>query len=262
MELARATEPGRAWSIAFGDLDLTAVDRDLYRFFQYPAHTELTLPLASSHPSVVVAPLDAAGGHVAQARVAFAAQMFNPDKPGVFVRKATDEIAAALAVDPTNADALDYRPYSDANEQLRRVEAAARAHPQDAKTLHLLGNMLGRVPGRTAEREEAYRRTLAITPKDAWALNSLAWLLLDTGRAPAALPYAVRAHKRAPWAPDILDTYARAFFDAGSCARAGTPPACRRRVSGPRRRAGRIATAMKQRLATYEQKCGPVGTAP
>jgi len=50
-----------------------------------------------------------------------------------------------------------------------------------------------------------YKRVLEIDPENIAALNNLAWILTEQGN-PQALEYAERAHRLAPYNPNVLDT--------------------------------------------------------
>jgi Flp pilus assembly protein TadD len=122
----------------------------------------------------------------------------------------------AVAADPTNAEALDLEDPSSP-DRLERVRRAAAAHPDDPRIFRLLGHLLNDTHADSAEREKVNRQAVKLDPSDPTALNNLAWFLVEARRPTEALPFALRAVKRAPQSAAIIDTYAMALFYAGRC---------------------------------------------
>jgi predicted Zn-dependent protease len=102
-------------------------------------------------------------------------------------------------------------------ERLDRVRRAAQAHPDDPRIFRLLGSLLNATRADPAEREKANRRAVTLDPLDPISSNNLAWFLLEQRRPMEALPFALRAVKRAPDDANVVDTYAMALFYAGRC---------------------------------------------
>jgi Flp pilus assembly protein TadD len=92
-----------------------------------------------------------------------------------------------------------------------------------------------------------------LNPDSAHAQNDLAWLLVTSGRAREARPFADRALDLAPWEPGIVDTLAAVAMGIGQCKAA---------VQLERRAADLVPVSANEksvfgnRLAEYESKCG------
>ena len=106
------------------------------------------------------------------------------------------------------------------NEEAANLYRRLRvAHPDSPRVLVNLGNAEA-ARGRRAEAEAAYRAALVLAPRDANALNNLAWLLLT---APARLEEAEALATRAAEVPEAeraqaLDTLGRIRLAQGRCA--------------------------------------------
>ena len=81
-----------------------------------------------------------------------------------------------------------------------------KSHPFDVTFLMHIGNA-AMLKGRNVDAEQAYRKVLAVDAKNMFALNNLAWLLLQSGK-PEAVKFAASAVELAPENAAILDTYA------------------------------------------------------
>jgi predicted Zn-dependent protease len=100
---------------------------------------------------------------------------------------------------------------------LRQLERGISQEPGNAEYLALYGGLLYE-KGRLSEAESVLRAALAHDPKNATALNNLAWLYA-TGPSPFrnprdALELALKAVALSP-TPDFLDTLAEAFYING-----------------------------------------------
>jgi len=103
--------------------------------------------------------------------------------------------------------------------ELQRVTRELRRFPENADLHRRLGDLSYEI-GALRTAMHAYEDALRINPKDATALNNLAWLLAtseDTAlRNPeAALELAMRAAALNP-APHVLDTLAESYFVNGN----------------------------------------------
>jgi len=89
------------------------------------------------------------------------------------------------------------------------VSSWTREHPQDIAFLHYLAESAFQA-GNGAEAARRYEQILAAAPKNAGALNNLAWLMLQNKQA-GAVAMAERAAAEAPDQADVLDTLAQAY---------------------------------------------------
>jgi cellulose synthase operon protein C len=93
-----------------------------------------------------------------------------------------------------------------------------RRHPNDAAFAFVRGDQ-ALAQQNWAAAEQRFRSVLTQKPKDALALNNLAWLLMKQ-KKPGALPIAQQANELYPDRPSILDTLASALSEAGQHAKA------------------------------------------
>ncbi len=219
IELAKGTDPAKAWRIAFPGFDAEAAERELHNYSKRGDYQEFMLPLHSHSVTPVSATMSPADTHVARARILFTAAGFvKTSDRKTRLAEARAEIATALALDATNAEALELDSASPVVERLERVRRAAQAHPDDPRIVRLLGSLLLNHPGAdAAERERVNRRAVELDPLDPYGLNNLAWFFVRQKRPMDALPFALRAVKRAPQDAGVIDTYAMALFYAGRC---------------------------------------------
>lgn len=77
-------------------------------------------------------------------------------------------------------------------------------HPQDPTLIEVRAEQAQQQKDYGAA-VSGYKRVLEINPDNIAALNNLAWVLTEQGK-PEALEYAERAHRLAPFNPNILDT--------------------------------------------------------
>ncbi len=153
-------------------------------------------------------------------------------------------------------------------EAIREFGAAARIMP-DWGPAHLeLGNALA-ARGRRAEAISHYRRAVKLMPKNAAAVNSLAWQLstspeprLRNGRE--ALGLAERACRMTGYSdPSALDTLAAAYAETGRFEDAVGTIGRALRVAKP---GTAIARTIRERLEVYRRgrpfREGPDGAAP
>lgn len=122
---------------------------------------------------------------------------------------------------------------------------------------HLARTLYELDPGST-ERPRAIERAFELLPKDAWLLNQVAQLRSRQGDMQAARTHALEAVRTSPHDPTYLDTYATAEAALGNCAEALR--AQRRAVEElPDKAPPAFAAAVRERLASYEARCGSKG---
>jgi len=261
--LVEGQDAKEAFATAFPDFDVQAAERALHEYSQHPSHTEVSVPLRPTKATFqegLVAPADL---HVLRARLDNASWVFGPRTitEAQLKEQGREQIAKALALDPTNVAALVIDDWSPLPERLSRARAATAAHPDDARVWELLGDLLNKSKPGTPEGENAYRKLVELAPNNPDALTALAWALLDKGKVNAALPLAMRAMKRAPRLPNVLETYAAVMFGLGNCTTA---------TSAQQRAVDRLTPAKRtefpgfqKRLTEYQAACakrGPRGT--
>jgi Flp pilus assembly protein TadD len=254
-ELARGTDPWRAWDLAFPAFDVEAADRELYRYSQHGAYVERTFPARKHGRGFTARPLPAAEGHACRALVAFTAAVSNPARAEDLLAEGRTETLAARTLDPDDVDGLMLSFAGDPLDAATRARRALAAHPEDPRA-HLLLSFAAGYAKDSPAAVAAARQAVELAPGNADALNNLAWLLIEAGRVPAALGYAMRAAKRAPWDANVLDTLARALFLSGACERA---LALQRQVTDAPANGAAADTDFRKRLAEYTAKCGNAG---
>lgn len=127
-------------------------------------------------------------------------------------RKAFDAAAAAYrkatqTAEPGAAPARLHRALQLArkdSEAAQFAEEWIRKQPADTSFVFYLGDQ-ALVAGRFEQAEQRYRQVLARQPEQAMALNNLAWVLMQQGKA-GAVEAARRAASHAPANPAIRDT--------------------------------------------------------
>jgi tetratricopeptide (TPR) repeat protein len=212
-DLSRGVPAAQAFAAAFPGFDPAAADKEIFEYSKHGSFTEMAAPLVETAYEVTARDLTPADQHVMAAHVA--RMRIANSKPGddpTF----KSEIESALALEPTNADAVVEQTWLPAAQRVPAVRAATAAHPRDERLWKLLGDLLRGPFGKVPEREEAYRKAIALAPKDPSTLTQLAWLLID-GKSAEALGLAKRAVQLAPADPDVLHTFAAASFLNGGC---------------------------------------------
>ena len=96
----------------------------------------------------------------------------------------------------------------------RRLQEAVQKAPK-ALGLQAASAVLAKLQDRYNEVEAVYRRILELDPRNAPALNNLAWLLACQGRGPEALELVRRAYEIKGPDPGLLDTRAVAYLAIG-----------------------------------------------
>jgi FimV-like protein len=93
-----------------------------------------------------------------------------------------------------------------------------KGNPQDAALQLYLGDR-AIATNQLADAQRLYDRVIALQPRNAVALNNLAWVAGQLGRADA-MSLAERANEAAPNQPAFMDTMAMLLSDKGESARA------------------------------------------
>ncbi len=101
----------------------------------------------------------------------------------------------------------------DRTEAAKWVRASLTQNPSDPFATYILGTLRYH-DGRLAEAESAFRTSITLGAS-APALNDLASLLLESGRASEALPHAQEATRLDPHSPSSWDTLANTLLDLG-----------------------------------------------
>ncbi len=129
-------------------------------------------------------------------------------------------------------DAFALQPSSDLAVRLHGLQVMAnqgadadrfaadwlRSNPADAAFISHLGS-IALQRGDLPLAEARYRRAAELQPRDAVALNNLAWVLVQQGK-PEALQQARRANELLPGQPALMDTLAAALKLAGNLSEA------------------------------------------
>jgi tetratricopeptide (TPR) repeat protein len=125
----------------------------------------------------------------------------------------------ALSIDPRHVKSLvnlsrvliEQGRHADAVERLTQ----AAAIESESGDVHRL---LGRAyysEHRTQESEDAYRRAIELNEHDAWSMNNLGLLFLETGRADQALPLLTKAVELKKGVPEFQNNLGMALEHAG-----------------------------------------------
>jgi putative PEP-CTERM system TPR-repeat lipoprotein len=126
-------------------------------------------------------------------------------------RKPQEAIVAfreAVAKEPSAAVAA--RLYQVLEGSGRQADASAMAeqwikdHPKDVALLQLTAQSSQQKKA-YGDAIEGYKRVLEIDPDNIVALNNLAWIMIERND-PKGVEYAERAHRLAPFSPNVLDT--------------------------------------------------------
>jgi len=213
--LAIHADPESAWRFAFPEWDvdnaaaMARLERELQGFVirDTPAYRVT----AKSDPRFSVKVLSATDAHLLLMGVRRPNRSNRAADAGEAARIA--EYADILAEDPNNAVAfaLVHGIFADA------MRAFVALRPDDWRAWVLLGKAGKATP---AEREGALQKALQLNPDSSFTLNELAWLLVNSGRAAEALPFANRALDLAPWDSAVVDTLAKVAAELGKCTEA------------------------------------------
>jgi tetratricopeptide (TPR) repeat protein len=133
--------------------------------------------------------------------------------------KAKQALAAAKALDPEFAPAdlslaridLLQANWKDARQELTTILSAKGENPLARQWLGMLEATVGDQAAATAD----FRRVVESQPNNAIALNNLAFLLAENGKADEALKYAEKAVELAPGRPEFEDTLGWILYRKG-----------------------------------------------
>jgi tetratricopeptide (TPR) repeat protein len=256
--LARAEEPAAAWKAEFPDLDpadgaaMALLDRELDAYLRAASYTSRRVMLPAVEPPLRRRQLPPPEVHALRAEL-----FLTPLLPSrTFRPRVEEEIAASLREDPSGLPlALTLAEAGHREKALDLGRAAATARPDDWRGWAMLAAGAEGRDDLAAERLAALRRAAALLPDDAWALNEVAWGLLEAGASGEAFPLAARAARLAPGNASVLDTWGAILADVGRCPEALL--AQRRAVD----LLGELAAAeaareIRDRLARIEAQCG------
>jgi len=256
VELAKGTDPRRAWEIAFPNLDASSLDSQIRNYSRRGEYVEFPVQLHSTPVAATAEPLTPAETHIVRARLFRAAFGFaSPTERGPRLQAAATELKTALELDPTNVEALEMEDRAPAGDRLTRARRAAAVHPDDPRVFRLLGALSKMTGADISEQENAYRQAVKLDPNDPGSLNNLAWLLLEQHKVAEALPLALRALKRAPFDGAIIDTYAVALFQAGRCESAIAHEEHALELQHDVNASSELARSLKRQLAEFKTAC-------
>lgn len=253
--LAAGEDPDVAWRSAFPEWDparpqtLSALDAALAVYRKEGRYAAYAVDVTSADAPYTEALLATADLHGilldARARGSWGTDAERETKVAA-------EVGEALREDPANPLAVWHDAMARKAPLAPALRAVTAARPDDWRGWVLLGDALD--PASDArEKEAALRRSVALEPASAHANNELAWLLVTTGRAREARPFAERALDLAPWNPTTVDTLAAVAFGIGQCQAAVM---LQRRAAGHFALDDRNGDGVRKRLAEYEARCG------
>jgi tetratricopeptide (TPR) repeat protein len=262
--LARAEDPAAAWKAAFPDLDpgdgaaMASLDRELDTYLQSASYTPLRVLLPAVEPRLRRRQIPPPEVHALRAEL-FSTSLLPPKEARP---RADAEIAASLREDPSGLSlALLLAAAGRKEEALKLGREASVAHPDDWRGWAMLAAGAEGRDDLAAERLTALRRAAALLRDDAWALNEVAWGLLEAGASGEAFPLAARAARLAPGNASVLDTWGAILADVGRCPEALL--AQRRAVDLlGERAADEAAREIRDHLARIEAQCLGAPPAP
>jgi hypothetical protein len=133
---------------------------------------------------------------------------------------ASEALARALTLDPTNVSALELLyPLRGPEATLPGAQAAAAKHPEDARAWLLLGECL---PRDAKDRDAAFSQAAKLAPDSPRIQSRLARRLVSEGQFDPALDPAVRAMKLLPVEADPCDVLGQALAGVGRACQAVT----------------------------------------
>ena len=253
--LAKGIDPAKAWKIILPGLGVSDLDAELYQYAKHGNYQEylapFTPPTEAGFKEVVLSESEV---HAERARVALAAARAATE-PEPHREEARRELARALEIEPANVSALLLQARgAEPSDRLELGRRLTEAHPEDGRSWLLLARSLGSSPGVAAERQAAYRKAVELKPDDATALNSLAWMYVQSGKASEAAPLIGRAVELAPYDPGMLDTLAAVQSQLGRCSEAVASQA-RAVDSLPDGVSAAVRRRFEERLERYRSGC-------
>ena len=133
--------------------------------------------------------------------------------------KSEQAFEKALSIDPRHVKSLvnlsrvfiDQKRYDDALDGLTH---AADIDPESIEVHRLLGRTHN-AKGQTDEAVNAYRRAIELNELDAWSMNNLALVLIETKRADEALPLLAKAVELRKDVPEFQNNLGMALEHTG-----------------------------------------------
>jgi len=176
------------------------------------------------------------------------------------------EVRETLEEDGSHPIALEYLGVLDRQDPAPLARLAVAGHPADARAYTFLARSLTG-PEDGSEREAAYRRALALSPRNPAAYLNLGQELRASGRPAEALPLVRQAAHLAPWSTQVLAGYAAVLADLGRCDEADAAERSAMDAM-PERSTGEERRNIQERLRSLTGQCragpaaGPGGGAP
>ena len=242
-KLAKGVEPERAFTESFPDIVVATLDKELNQYSNYGKFTELERPVSDLQVSTAPAAITAADVLAIRAQLAFVSGKAD---------EARADTTQALALESGNTLALcvmRVQTHDWPVDTLVRLQGQVARRPDDAGAWHQLGLL-----SPAGAREAPLRKAMALEPRSADYVSSVARELTQTGHADAALPLATKAALLAPWSSSIVDTYATTLYGVGRCPDALVTE--RRALDLLAERANRAEAApLQAKIAEYEKAC-------
>ena len=249
--LGDGESPATAWRAAFPEYDperpetLQPLDAELERYRRGGRFTSYQVPLVATEVVATERDLSSADVHL----VIAGARLYWPERPAEAKALVAAEVDEALREDPGNPEALARRAARERTPVVVALRAATVARPNDWRAWYFLATQLT-APRDAVEREASCRKALALDTDAPAPQNDLAWLLVESGRAREALPFANRAVDLAPWDPAYLDTLATVALELGQC-----PQALQLAQRAVETAEGGLATTLKRHQEQVQRRC-------
>ncbi len=250
--LAKGEEPRAAWAAAFPDLDpangdaMARLDRELAAYRHDARYVAYPVRVGNVDGAFVDRAVPTAELHLLLARIR------RSGTDAERKERARDDYAEAFREDPLLPAAAVAHARQEKASIADAMAAVTRARPDDAWGWYFLGAALdARVD--PEKKEAALRRAVALAPDEPRPNDALARLLVGSGRAKEARPFAERALDLAPWDAQAVDTLASVAFGIGQC-----KPALvlQRRAADLFAARDPAGDGFRKRLAEYEATCG------
>ena len=142
--------------------------------------------------------------------------------------KSEQAFEKALTIDPHHVKSLvKLEPRLHRTEAVRqrfalaRLSRAAEIDPGSTEICRLLGRAYS-TQGKTDEAVTAYRRAIELNERDAWSMNNLGLVLVETRRAEEALPLLTKATELRPEIPVFHNNLGMALEHTGHFRAAAT----------------------------------------
>jgi tetratricopeptide (TPR) repeat protein len=164
------------------------------------------------------------------------------------LRREREQVEKALVEDPSNLVARIWLIQIDRTLTAADVRKMLWNAPRD----YFGWLKLSALTPLDEEKEAALRKSIALAPDCADCNNSLAWHLVQTGRAKEALPYANRAVDLAPWQAAYVDTLGAVALQLGQCPQA---LALQTRANRMEVAIGPMKEKLEARLKAVQDRC-------